>query len=318
MAGDQGEVSAPSGYLPDTQWSLRDVLLVIGAGVIASVVAQVVIDPRGTGDLTVIETSMVIAVQSAASLGVLWVLSQRRGTGNWGSDFGLTMRVTDLWAVVAGGGLQIGVALLTAPLIFWLFPEGPPEQGIGTTAESAESLVEALLFIFLVAAVAPLVEEIIFRGLMLSRLSRGGVEASTQLMLWFAGVLLAALSIGFGRSATEGGVVIGVWSVANVALFAMGMRWPVAWAVGNTAAIFAVIHLLDPNAIAVIPGLFIIGIVLGIVAVRRGNLSLAIPLHAGVNLIGALLLIYGDRLVEWSERLSEDLEQVQGVIRLLF
>lgn len=316
MAGDQREMSLEAGYLPDTPWQLRDVVLVVAVGAFASLLMALVLDPSGTGDLSVIETTIVIGTQSAASLAVLWALSQRRGTGNWATDFGLVLRVTDIWAVVAGGGLQIGVAIITAPLIFWLFPDGPPEQGIGTTAESAESLVETALIIFLVAAVAPLVEEIVFRGLMLSRLSRGGAEASTQLMLWFAGVLLGAVSIGLGRTAIEGAVVIGVWSVVNVALFAIGMRWRVAWAVGNTAAIFAVIHLLDPNAIAVIPGLFIIGIVLGMAAVRRGNLSLAIPLHAGVNLIGALLLIYGDRLTDWLERMSEDLGQVEGVIRL--
>lgn len=318
MAGDQREVSPAAGYLPETAWRLRDVLFVIATGAFASLVVALVLDPTGTGELTVIETTVIIGVQSGASLGVLLVFSQRRGTGNWATDYGLVLRLADLWAVVAGGGLQIAVALLTAPLIYWLFPDGPPEQGIGETAESVESLLEAVLIIFLVAGLAPLVEEIVFRGVLLSRLTHGGVTRSTQLMLWIAGLLLAVMSIGFGGTLTEGLVVASIWSVVNLVLFMIGMRWRVAWAVGNTAAIFSVIHLLDPNAIAVIPGLFIIGIVLGITAIRRGNLSLAIPLHAGVNLVGALLLIYGDRLVDWLERMSEEMEQAAVVLRFWF
>ena len=83
-----------------------------------------------------------------------------------------------------------------------------------------------------------------------------------------------------------------------------------------SGAVFAGIHLLDPSAIAAVPGLFIIGVVLGWMAVRQGNLSRAILTHVGVNLTAALLLIFGDEIAEWAERIVEDLEQVEAVIRL--
>jgi GAF domain-containing protein len=54
-------------------------------------------------------------------------------------------------------------------------------------------------------------------------------------------------------------------------------------------------------------------VVLALAALRRGDLSLAIPIHAGVNLTAALLLLFGDELIRWAE---EQQEQLQAVIRL--
>jgi membrane protease YdiL (CAAX protease family) len=64
-------------------------------------------------------------------------------------------------------------------------------------------------------------------------------------------------------------------------------------AIAVTAAAFAAIHLLDPNAVLVVPGLFLIGLVLGYLALAGGNLSRPILAHAGVNLTAAVLLFFG-------------------------
>jgi membrane protease YdiL (CAAX protease family) len=317
VAGDRREVSTESGYLPETRWTLTDVLFAIGAGIVASVLAAILIDPLGTTDLSVIEITLVLGAQAAASLLVLWRLSARRGTGNWSADYGLIVRPRDLWGVAAGGGLQLAVALVMAIPISLLFPEGPPQQGLGETSQAAETALETVLLLILLVIVAPLVEEIIFRGVMLSRLCRDGAQPLTQMWLWLAGSVLVMLSIALGRSLIEGVVVATIWTIIAWGLYAIGRERPVVWAVGNTAAMFAVIHLLDPNTIALMPGLFIIGIVLGIAAIRRGNLSLAIPLHAGVNLVGALVLFFGEDLIDWLERVSEEMEQIEGVVRLL-
>jgi membrane protease YdiL (CAAX protease family) len=60
-----------------------------------------------------------------------------------------------------------------------------------------------------------------------------------------------------------------------------------------SAAVFAAIHLIDPNARFVVPGLFVIGIVLGYQALRTGRVGLCIATHAGVNLVAAIGLLFG-------------------------
>ena len=62
---------------------------------------------------------------------------------------------------------------------------------------------------------------------------------------------------------------------------------PVA-AVAISALVFALAHpMLDPTlgTLAVVPALFALGAVSGVVALRRGDLSVSILLHIGFNLL---------------------------------
>lgn len=71
-----------------------------------------------------------------------------------------------------------------------------------------------------------------------------------------------------------------------------------------SAAAFAAVHLLDPDALLVVPGLFIVGLALAYLAMHAGNLSLPIFVHMGVNALAVLLLAFQDEL----ERLAETAE----------
>jgi membrane protease YdiL (CAAX protease family) len=82
------------------------------------------------------------------------------------------------------------------------------------------------------------------------------------------------------------------------------------WAIVVQAAIFASIHLLDPSAVAALPGLMLVGIALGYAAMHSRNLSLPIMLHAGVNLTAVVLLIFGGPLADWLEQAADP-----GIIR---
>jgi membrane protease YdiL (CAAX protease family) len=62
-------------------------------------------------------------------------------------------------------------------------------------------------------------------------------------------------------------------------------------AIAISAAVFAGIHLIDPNALFVVPGLFVIGLVLGYQALKTGRIGLAVMTHAGVNLLAAVALL---------------------------
>jgi uncharacterized protein len=254
-------VTAP-GYLGTTRWSVPQFVLVFGAGLMASFLATIAALALGGDELSVTLFAVVFGAQSLGSLTTMWWLSRTRGSGSLRSDFGLRLELRDSWAILAGLGLQIGVAFLTAPLVYLFFGDDPPQQQVSEIAESSSTAAEALLIVLAIGLLAPVTEEMMFRGMLLSRVA---------------------------RTMTRG------------------------WSVVVTAASFSAIHLLDPNALIYLPGLFAIGVVLALVALRRGDLSLAIPIHAGVNLTAALLLLFGDELIRWAE---EQQEQLQAVIRL--
>ena len=253
----------PPGYLPVANWRLLDVLLVFLAGIVGSIIVTIGIASAGIEPLAPLPFSLIFGGQAAASFLVMWYMSRTRGTGSLAADVGLIVRGSDWWGIPAGMALQIVIAVVTAPLIFWMFPDGPPEQGIAEIASQSRSVIDQLAVFISVAVAAPLIEEMLFRGMLLSWLARR-------------------------------------------------MRnWP---AIVVSSAVFAGVHLLDPNAIAVIPGLFLLGVVLAWVALRRGDLSLPIAIHSGINLLAAISILYGAELLEWSET---QLEQLEGIIRFL-
>lgn len=253
----------PAGYLPTARWRVRDVILAFVAGIAGSLVVTFAVLVAGGDPLDPIPFSLVFLGQAAGSLFAIAMLSRRRGSGSLAADTGFVVKPGDWWGVPAGMLLQIAIALITAPFVVWVFGDDPPDQSVTEIAESSETLIEQLLIIAAVAVAAPIIEEIIFRGM-----------------------LLSILRSSFGK-----------WVSIIV-----------------SAALFAAVHLIDPNAIAVVPGLFALGIVLGWVALKRGDLSMAIALHSGINLLAAITLVWGDELLEWSER---QLEQVESLAVLL-
>jgi hypothetical protein len=49
---------------------------------------------------------------------------------------------------------------------------------------------------------------------------------------------------------------------------------------------------------------------------KRGDLSLAIALHSGINLLAAITLLYGDSLLDWADQQLDQLEQIDAIIRM--
>ncbi len=261
------------GYLQAVEWSFPNIIAVmagfLGGGFVGSVVAiglgWITVYADGSVDTTPAGLFLLFAFQALGGIGVLWYLSARHGTGSFATDFGFRLRPQDWWGIPAGAALQIAAALVVFPLIDLLFPDGPPEQSTVGITESAQDGVEILLILLTLVVLAPIVEELIFRGILLSRLVRS----------------MSAM-----------------------------------WAVVAMAAVFALTHYLgDPTAVAALPGLFLIALVLGYAAIRTGDLSLPIFLHAGVNLTAALLLIYEQDIINWLD--EQGVESALAVIRAL-
>lgn len=76
-------------------------------------------------------------------------------------------------------------------------------------------------------------------------------------------------------------------------LRALMRRTSSGWAVFGSAAAFGVVHLLDPGAWPVVPGLVALGAVLGVLALRSGSLAQPIAVHAVYNLTALLLSFIG-------------------------
>ncbi len=241
----------------------------LGGGLAGAGIAAVIVAAFSGLDLTVAAFVWTFVGQAAGSFLVLLYLSRTRGTGSLVTDFGFELRLQDWWGIPAGAGLQIAAALITAPLVQLLFPDGAPEQEVVAITEASKTILDGILIIIAVGLLAPVVEEIVFRGMLLSRLVRS-------------------------------------------------MSW--RWAIVAQGGVFALIHLVDPSAVAALPGLFLIGVVLGFAAIKRGSLSLPIFLHAGVNLTAALLLLFGGDLVTRLEEMTgvEPAESVVALLRLVF
>ena len=251
-------------YLQDVEWSLPQALYVFIAGIFGAFLTTAAVLIFMGPELTVMAFTASFAGQAGGNLVAMWILSITRGTGSFRRDFGLTIEIRSWWGIPAGFGLQIVVVLITAPLLELLFPDGAPQQEVASLTEDTTTLVERLLIVAMVGVAAPVVEEMLFRGMLLSRLVRS-------------------------MSPT--------------------------WAVLVQALLFGAIHLLDPSAVAALPGLVMIGAVLGYAAIRTGNLSLPIMLHAGVNLTAAIALMFGAELTDWLEEVAES-GGVEGLVKL--
>lgn len=232
-------------YLPSAVWTYPDAIALFFGGLLGSVFAlSIAITANGGEELSSVIVLGVSSVGSAAvTFGILGYLSRRRGTGSWDLDFGLRFEPRDALGLIYGMVLQLAVVVaVQLPLIELLNLEDPPEQDVAQIAGEASSLGTRALVVLVVVVLAPLTEELLYRGVLLSRVRRD-----------------------FSPHAA---VVI-------------------------SAAVFAGIHLIDPDAVLAIPGLFVIGVVLGYQALRTQRLGLAITTHAGVNLLAAIAILAG-------------------------
>jgi membrane protease YdiL (CAAX protease family) len=113
--------------------------------------------------------------QDFGIIGWLSLVAKRKGLGSLGADFGLTFRpaiargIGELKWLLVGVGVQL-VALLPTSLLQELHG-GDAKQDVVRTAERAHGFEVALMIIG-VALLAPLTEELLFRGALLRSLQR--------------------------------------------------------------------------------------------------------------------------------------------------
>lgn len=224
------------------RWGLGDVAWVWLAGFGAAIVAgSVALAIRGAGSghaADGVDLAVGIVAQNVAMLLAALLVSRGKGRGSLRADFGLGVRLRD-WPWLAYGVLLQAVAFGAQELVRMAAGGEELSQDVARMVERASG-PELVVAAVAIVVLAPLAEELLFRGILLRALAR---------------------------------------------------RVSPGAAVAGSAVLFAGAHLVSPSAAPVLAPLLALGVVSGLRAVRTGDLSQSVLLHAGFNLLGVLGLL---------------------------
>ena len=200
-------------YLPGTQWRVVDALLAVAAGFVAVAVVGTLffaltgIEPEGVGLLTV-----TFVVQTLGTVLTLMAIGRSRGMHPLPGAVGLAWRWGDSWGVGAGVVLQILVAVIVGGLLR-LLPGEPTEQAVVEVTSGAGRGMEVVALVVLLGVVAPVVEEVVHRGVLLSRFRR-------TLAPWPA--ILASAAVFAGVHLVDPGAV---YALPGLFLIGIALGW---------------------------------------------------------------------------------------------
>jgi membrane protease YdiL (CAAX protease family) len=223
---------------------IRDaVWLWLAAWFIGQLLATAVAASSGFSDLNTAGPGWLFLVATAGwvpLIVVVVVLGRKFGTGDLARDFGLEFRWRDLLGVPVGVLTQL--ALL--PALYWplrsawpgAFSQHKIEQRARDLTDHATGAGRVLLALVVVLG-APLVEELVYRGLLQG--------AFTRTWNRWAGVVMVA-----------------VW--------------------------FAIVHFQPVET----PGLFLVGLILGLCALRTRRLGMSVFAHMAFNATGLLVVAF--------------------------
>lgn len=216
---------------PEPRWGIPDAIGgLVGANVLSALAVGLWVGASGDRDTTFGVAMAGLVGLWAGFVGIPWLVARRKGSGSLVDEYGLRVEGGDLApGLVAGLGSQ----LFLLPVLYLglraLFPDtfADPGRDAKDTFDLAHGAGRAVMALALVVG-APLVEELLFRGLFQRALVR--------------------------RLGPSAGIVI-------------------------TAAVFAAVH----GSVAALPGLFLFGVVLGVLAHRAARLGPGIVAHVAFN-----------------------------------
>jgi uncharacterized protein len=156
---------------PGVSWGLGDFFAVYFGGLIAAFVLALIgygisgDQPDHAGALTI---GLALLGQFGGWIVGLVLVSRRKGRGSLRADFGLAVRLRDARFLAVGVVLEIALALMVLPLSNLVHNE---RQDVVRDLETSHGLRLALLVLF-AGLIAPVCEELLFRGLLLRALRR--------------------------------------------------------------------------------------------------------------------------------------------------
>jgi uncharacterized protein len=122
-------------------------------------------------------------------IGAPWLASRTQGTRNFFRDLGVRFRVIDLLGILIGVGGQILVAIMYAPFQHDIKNFNGPSQRLTGASHGAGFVIIAIATVLL----APAMEELFFRGLLLKALVRLFTKLGAVGGARMAGVILAVI-----------------------------------------------------------------------------------------------------------------------------
>jgi CAAX protease family protein len=156
------------------RWGIGDAIWAFVVGLLVSVVAGAfVVNPDNPNDPTTL--LVLLAAQNFTIIAWLAMVARRKGVGSLRADFGLTLRPTEgSWAAtlpwfLAGIGLQLA-SLLPIGLLNELYGH-TAKQGVVNSADRSHGW-QVPLIVLAVVVLAPVTEELLFRGALLRSLLR--------------------------------------------------------------------------------------------------------------------------------------------------
>jgi membrane protease YdiL (CAAX protease family) len=192
-------------------WTVVDFILIWVGGFVGTGVFLGLASLFESSDAVVV---LGLAGQYVGNLGVLWLLARRRSPG----DLGFVVESRDLLYLAPGMLLQIVLALLFLPLAQLLFPEGElPQQVAEALGDAGSSTLLKVALVSAAVVLAPLTEELIFRGVLGRALAaRGARTVILGTALVFSAVHILGLDP--GRLLASAAVVLPPVFVLGVAL----------------------------------------------------------------------------------------------------
>jgi membrane protease YdiL (CAAX protease family) len=193
------------------------------------------------------------------------------------------------WAVLTPLTLAVNLAVNFLLLVLDVEPDAHP-----LTRLADRPALDSAMFLFQATVVGPIVEEVVFRGLILVWVFGGWTRTSTDLpsrrRSWI--VMIAGVAFAVFLSGAVGPIAFAAILAAGLAgvrlLFQSKRR--AASAVYSSAAFFAAVHSsVWPSPIP----LFLLGLGLGWLALRTRGLLAPILVHGLFNAVSAVMVLRG-------------------------
>ncbi len=142
-------------------WSVVDFILVVLGGFLgAAIFFWATMITGGEDELLLV---LGLAGQYLGHLGVLWWISSRKDH----PDLGFSVQGRDSLYLGIGLLLQLALAVLFLPLSRYLFPDGDSAQEVGNALAGLESPAARMAAVAVAVVLAPITEELTFRGVLL-------------------------------------------------------------------------------------------------------------------------------------------------------
>jgi len=141
-------------------WTVVDFILVVLGGILGAGVFLALSLLWDEGELFLL---LGFAGQYVGHLGVLWLLARSKSD----PDLGFSIAAGDLRYLGLGLLLQLVLAVLFLPLTEFFFPDGESVQEVGSALADLESTAARVTAVVIATVVAPVTEELTFRGVLL-------------------------------------------------------------------------------------------------------------------------------------------------------